>query len=80
MSFMSDPSSSTGGQPQSNTTQSTTLHVEPLGILPNEGAGGQPNSFTEQELGEYKEQDRYLPVRLATAYAKIAHVTSQDTC
>ena len=65
MSFMSDPSSSAGR----NTAQ-PSVHLEPLSIPPNEGSSVQPNSFTEQELGEYKEQDRYLPVRLA---ALVAH-------
>lgn len=72
MSFMPDPSSSTGGQPQSNATQSATLHVEPLAMPPNEGGSGQPNSFTEQELGEYKEQDRYLPIANVARIMKLS--------
>jgi len=67
MSFMSDPSSSAGR----NTAQ-PSVHLEPLSIPPNEDSSGLPNSFTEQELGEYKEQDRYLPIANVARIMKLS--------
>ncbi|KAF8329393.1 histone-fold-containing protein [Cantharellus anzutake] len=71
MSFTSEPSSSTGGQFQDNTIPSTA-HLEPLTIPPNEATEGHPNPFTEQELGEYKEQDRYLPIANVARIMKLS--------
>lgn len=34
----------------------------PIALPPPEPA--EPHEFTEKEVGEYKETDRYLPVRL----------------
>jgi hypothetical protein len=55
------PSTSSTG-PVSTTNHGTAV-LAPLGGVADAQIDTEPNTFTEAQLEEFKEQDRYLPVR-----------------
>lgn len=45
---------------------------ESSGMSTESLAPSAPHTFTEEEVGEYREQDRYLPVRIARSSLTMA--------